>query len=207
MRPLGRAFLGPCWALLVLLACAKDPPEGGDDGDDTSLGEDTQVVETAVPWPTDAGGDPPLIDTFPLTDDPIGPTAIDGVYEGTFTLRVWTGVPPEAICRGTLTATVDGDADRHVIADFECPTWTRGPSLGPAYGPLVGVGFATLDPDDLASFRMDLTFTARSLDRTNLENLRVTVADGGLTASREDTVGFGDFKVGPGLTLDATVTP
>ena len=44
--------------------------------------------------------------------------------------------------------TIDGRAPRHVVADLDCPTWTQNVPdnlLYKPYGPLTGIGFATLD--------------------------------------------------------------
>jgi len=190
-------------ALWMLVACAsRESPE-----EVTIEAPDAQDIahDSFREWGDTA--DPASTPTLSVTDDPIGPTALDGVWLGDldFTEVFTPGADPHVL--GTVTLLISGDAERHVIFRAEARGWDPQVPIGRPYGPLTGIGFATLDPADLTSFRLDLTFGAPQKAIYSKNAVRVRLIDDALTMSLDDVVGVGAFQFGHRITWTATRAP
>lgn len=191
--------------LLLFSACTtgstEPPPEqpprliGGeaeveDPRDDT---REPDVEDSDVP----SSGE----DTWTYVDVPIGRTAIDGHWTGTFELTEVVIATENPKCAGVVDLTIDGNGPRHVVATFSCARWDPNISLLPGglgreYGELFGVGFATLDPDDLSKFRLDVAMAADAMITFDAESILVKDADGVFTVDWEYVVGVLGIRTG-----------
>ncbi|MCB9666338.1 MAG: hypothetical protein H6732_19665 [Alphaproteobacteria bacterium] len=197
-----RSILGP---VLIAAGCAgaADGPadDTTDDGTDDTGGparrDDTAIDWSRAPGQGDRGED------VSRTDAPIGPTALDGRWTGTFTL---TEVIPfgivNPVCAGTASLVVDGKAARHVIAELACPTWDPKNTLGAPYGPIVGVGFGTLDPAAPVPFRLDLGLGAKNKETVNAEGAVARLDGDLLTVRYDDVFGIGQLKAGHRVVME-----
>jgi hypothetical protein len=192
---------------LLVVGCSYGAPPAADTdtdvvGDDVTGGDS----DTAVPWTGETDLSSFTSDTFPVVDDPIGPTALDGAWAGTFELdEVLPLSNKEPHCAGTVTMTIDGRAPRHVVAEFACPTWD--PNLPETllyhpYGPVSGIGFATLDPADLSGFVLQAALGATYMATLDANRVKVQVADDHLVGTFDDVKGIGTLKSGRKLTFD-----
>jgi hypothetical protein len=197
---------------LLLLACGG--PAATDPGDTTPTDDTTaDTVDTREPVVRDTFGtfDTDVTrDTWTPIDAPIGATSLDGDWAGTFDLVEEVAlVGDRPACAGTVSFTIDGDAARHVISTWECPLWDPNIDLLPGaldapYGAVSGVGFGTLDPADLAPFRMNIALIASAM--TPLDLHRVTVKQEGetLVIAYDDITGIGPVR--QGHKLDAVLS-
>jgi hypothetical protein len=187
----------------LLMACARQEP--ADEvvvvaPDPVDIARDTARV-----WGDTAADTAAPIEA--VTDPPIGTTALDGTWTGSLDfLEVFTpGADPHVT--GTVMLVIDGDAERHAVLRASATGWDPQVPLGRAYGELTGIGLGTLDPTDLSTFRMDITFGAPNKAVYTKINARVRAIDDTLTMNIDDVVGIGALQVGHVITWTVTRAP
>jgi hypothetical protein len=197
--------------MLIVTGCGYGAPPAVDTDTDTDVAvDDTEPPDsdTAVPWTGDTDLASFTRDTFPVTDDPIGATALDGTWTGTFDLTEFvpiTGGRPH--CAGTVQLVIDGNAPRHVVATFAGEPWDPNLGIGRPYGLLTGIGYATLDPGDLTKFVLQAALGATNMATFDANRVRVSVTDDHLVTDYDDVTGIGVIKAGHQLTFDLVRAP
>lgn len=195
-----------CLLTLLIAGCQREP------GGDTPVDSDPSVVRDSAAADSEAWdtglGEWALIDTFTRLDDPIGPTSLDGTWNGTFTFEV--AMPPLAnnptCVQGRTTVTISGEAPRHVIAEFDCGQWRPNApdnALFDPLGPLRGVGFATLNPSRLDRFELDLVLGAGGMTAIDESGIVARVNGELLTIEHDGIRSIGPLRSGFNLTLTA----
>lgn len=185
--------------LLLLAACARIVVPDPVDTDDTDvvLDDTAPPPDTLAVW--DTQGDPGVQgDTFRVTDRPIGPTPQDGVWGGFFDLREVTPFGANPRCRdGWMSLTVDGTAERHVVARLDCDVWQpQAGALTGEYGPLTGIGFATMDPADTSRITLDFSMSAQRMARVDFTEVIRFGAGDTVDISIDTVVGIFNFQQG-----------
>ena len=190
------------WALLIG-ACQHEPTTDtgtpGDTVDTREVGSDT---DTGITW-KDTGSAVPH-ETDSVLDAPIGPTALDGTWTGTFTYTEVGPIGKDPQCIGDVTLTIHGDAPRHVSGEWICTHWDPNTPLGLGYAKLNCYTFATLDPTDLTRFPLDGAFGARNMQLWELQRRPMLVVDDTLTLDIDLVTGIGALRAGHKLTATLT---
>lgn len=199
--------------LLLAIACSGTDPEPPADDTDTDLPlEDTADTDSQFDerWDTSIDVDPGA-DTFQQGDAPIGRTALDGPWHGTFSFTQVLALARDPRCQGTVEFEIDGGAARHVRADLYCPTWNpRPPSVVAQFstwGPLEGLGLATLNPTALDRFELDLSLRADHMAPVELPDLEVVVSGDEMSASFTEINGIGAISFGVRFNMDLVRGP
>lgn len=189
-------------ALLVGACHSVSPAASDTDGvteDTRELGSDT---DTGITW-RDTGSALPD-ETDSVLDAPIGPTALDGTWVGTFTYTEVGPIGKDPQCIGDVTLTIDGNGPRHVSGHWLCTHWDPNTSLGLGYAKLDGYTFATLDPNDLTRFPLDGAFGARNMQLWEFQRRPMLVVDDTLTLDIDQVTGIGALRAGHKLTASLT---
>lgn len=215
---------GVVWTVLALTACVTSPEPSEPEATDEPVADTAET--DFVDWPD--SGDSDEEDTEEPVDtslpQPIGPTPLDGTWEGTFVfLEVVPGIPNPR-CEGTATFTIDGTATSHISGNLLCPEAAWDPNFDftiadlipiplpfpipdSSYGDLDGLILGQLIPDQWG--RSDLVYLEVSAaSMTSLSERGRFQFDGDtMTLSFDGVSGFGGFRTGRRLDIEATRVP
>lgn len=196
------------WLLLLVAGCPSPP----DDTPEDTVPDTPEVLDTSIPvdtedvWETGLVDGPLDFDTYVVTDPPIGSTDIDGVYGGSIRIEHYLPITQrDPGCDGGITITIDGDGGRHAVVEIACDGWAPQPGgiIG-TYGALQGIGYGTLDPNDLTRFTADISLSAPGMTGDSVSDVPLRVDGDTITFDHDGTVGFLGFRTGFVLTGTAT---
>lgn len=189
-------------SMLLAGACTTSTPGTNDTDGAVDTRQDSDPSETGITWRDTASTLPD--ETASVLDTPIGPTALDGTWTGTFTYLEVGPIGKDPLCPGEVTMHISGDAPRHVSAQWTCTHWEQNTSIGLGYARLDGYTFATLDPADLSRFRLDGAFGARNMQTWEFDSRPMLVDGDTLTLDLDAIVGVGALRSGHKLTASLT---
>lgn len=188
--------------LLLAPACVPTSPSAQDDEADTVDTREVEPADTGITWQDT--GEAAVDETDSVLDAPIGVTALDGTWVGTFSFTEVGPLGKDPVCLGDVTMTIRGDAPRHVSAEWLCTQWDPNTTIGPGYAKLTGYTFATLDPADLTRFPLDGAFGARNMTLWEFEKRPMVLDGDALTLTIDQVSGIGALRAGH--KLSATLT-
>lgn len=186
-----------------MLAACSGGPQIGDEVVQIIPNPPDVAYDTVRTW-TDTASDAPPEGEI-ARDAPIGQTGLDGTWSGPLSFMEAFVPGADPVCEGgSVTMVIDGNAERHVVVRATCSDWTTQVPIGPRYGAMTAIGFATLDPTDLTSFRFDITFAAPNMATYSRSNQRARVTEAGIEVSWDDIGGIGQLQFGHAVSWTAT---